>query len=75
MPFQIIHVTEERKQFYFFSQNKGIGRKTEDRHAAGRIPVGGGVTPLILTQAGRRRATLFVRLVSSQGRNRKVDLG
>lgn len=64
VPFQIRHVTEERKWFYFFRQKKGMGRK-RDKHAVGGI-LCGGVTPSILTQARRRRATPFVRLVSSQ---------
>lgn len=63
-PFQMRHVTKERKRFYFFRQNKGMGRK-RDKHAVGGI-LCSGVTPSILTQARRRRATPFVRLVSSQ---------
>ena len=48
----------------FFRQKKGMGRKG-DKHAVGGI-LCSGVTPSILTQARRRRATPFVRLVSSQ---------
>lgn len=56
--------SKKNKQPFFFNENNAL-EETENKHAMRGI-IWGSFNTFILTQAGRRRATHFVKLVSSQ---------